>query len=110
MRCWLGMGFAALCVSVASPALADDPAAPPAGEDLSNLTIEQLANIKVRSASKRDERLSATPAALYVIDHEQIVRSGAVTIPEMLRLAPNLQVYQSAPARWVVTARGLNGN
>ena len=28
----------------------------------------------------------------------------------MLRLAPNLQVYQQSPARWVVTARGLNGN
>jgi len=36
--------------------------------------------------------------------------SGAVTIPEMLRLAPNLQVYQQSPAQWVVTARGLNGN
>src|SRR5206468_11569840 len=54
--------------------------------------------------------LSSVPAALYVIDHEQIVRSGAVTIPEMLRLAPNLQVYQQAPAHWTVTARGLNGN
>ena len=28
----------------------------------------------------------------------------------MLRLAPNLQVYQQTPAHWVVTARGLNGN
>jgi iron complex outermembrane receptor protein len=81
-----------------------------APEDLSNLTIEQLANIQVRSASKRDEPLSSVPAALYVIDHELIVRSGAVTIPEMLRLAPNLQVYQQSPARWTVTARGLNGN
>jgi iron complex outermembrane recepter protein len=79
-------------------------------QDLSNLSIEQLAQIQVRSASKRDEPLSAAPAALYVIDHDQIVRSGAVTIPEMLRLAPNLQVYQQSPAQWVVTARGLNGN
>jgi iron complex outermembrane receptor protein len=104
------MGFAALCVSVASPAFAEDPAAAPGNEDLSNLSIEQLANIKVRSASKREEPLSAAPAALYVIDHEQIIRSGAVTIPEMLRLAPNLQVYQQSPSRWTVTARGLNGN
>ena len=51
MRRWLGTAFAALCVSVASPALADDPAGPPAGEDLSNLTIEQLANIKVLSVA-----------------------------------------------------------
>ena len=59
MRCWLGVGFAALYVSIATPAIADDPAAPPRGEDLSNLSIEQLANIKVRSVSKRDEPLSA---------------------------------------------------
>jgi iron complex outermembrane receptor protein len=32
-----------------------------------------------------------------------------MTIPEMLRLAPNLQVYQQTPSHWVVTARGLNG-
>ena len=77
--------------------------------DLGNLSIEQLAQIKVTSVSKQPEPLSEAPASLYVIDHEQIVRSGAVTIPEMLRLAPNLQVYQSSPAHWVVTARGLNG-
>jgi iron complex outermembrane receptor protein len=82
----------------------------PNQDDLSSLSIEQLANIHVRSASKREEPLSAAPAAMYVIDHGQIVRSGAVTIPEMLRLAPNLQVYQQTPAHWVVTARGLNGS
>ncbi len=77
--------------------------------DLSNLSIEQLAEIKVTSASKQAEPLSEAPASLYVIDHDQIVRSGALTIPEILRLAPNLQVYQQSPSKWVVTARGLNG-
>jgi iron complex outermembrane receptor protein len=104
----LGVGLAAIGCSIASPALAETAAG--SDEDLSGLSIEQLAQIPVRSASKRDEPLSQTPSALYVIDHNQIVRSGAVTIPEMLRLAPNLQVYQSSPAHWVVTARGLNGN
>ena len=116
MRVRLGVsGFAVWCVA-ASPALAQGlepiPAAAATGaaEDLSNLSIEQLANLQVRSASKREEPLSAVPAALFVIDHDRIVRSGAMTIPEMLRLAPNLQVYQRTPAQWVVTARGLNGN
>ena len=108
MRLSLATGACGLCLLCASPALADTVVAPQ--DDLSDLSIEQLANIQVRSASKRDEPLSAAPAALYVIDHEQIVRPGAVTIPEMLRLAPNLQVYQQSPAHWVVTARGLNGS
>ena len=109
MRLSVATGACGLCLCLASPAVADTVAAPNQ-DDLSNLSIEQLANIQVRSASKREEPLSAAPAALYVIDHEQIVRSGAVTIPEMLRLAPNLQVYQQSPAHWVVTARGLNGS
>ncbi|HYX45803.1 MAG TPA: TonB-dependent receptor [Sphingomicrobium sp.] len=77
--------------------------------DLSDLSIEQLAQIKVTSASKQAEPLNEAPASLYVIDHDQIVRSGALTVPEILRLAPNLQVYQQSPSKWVVTARGLNG-
>jgi iron complex outermembrane receptor protein len=77
--------------------------------DLSNLTIEQLAQIKVTSASKQAQPLSDAAAAIYVIDHDQIVRSGAVTIPEIVRLAPNLQVYRSSPSNWIVTARGLSG-
>lgn len=88
----------------ARPALADEQ------PDLSNLSIEQLAQIKVTSASKEAQPLSDAPASLYVIDHDQIVRSGAVTIPEILRLAPNLQVYQASPTNWTVTARGLDGD
>jgi iron complex outermembrane receptor protein len=108
MRLSFRTAFGLLCCIIASPTLADE-AKPPASEDLSNLSIEQLANIQVRSASKRPQPLSDVPAAMYVIDHEQIVRSGALTIPEMLRLAPNLQVYETSPNNWVVTARGLNG-
>ncbi len=109
MRVSFVLGVAAICCASTSPAVADIIDRPSAPEDLSNLSIEQLANIKVRSVSKREEPLSEAPASLYVIDHDQIVRSGATTVPEMLRLAPNLQVYQETPAHWVVTARGLNG-
>ena len=99
----------ALTGVLCSPALADQQGQPTNGEDLNDLSIEQLAQIQVRSASKRDQPLSDAPASLYVIDHDQIVRSGAVTIPEILRLAPNLQVYQSSPSNCIVTARGFNG-
>ena len=97
--------------SLSAP-LCAEPAQPPQTadvNDLSNLSIEELAQVQVRSVSKRAEPLSGAPASLYVIDHDAIVRSHALTIPEMLRLAPNLQVYQTTPAHWVITARGLNG-
>lgn len=109
MKLSLRAGVCALLCLGGSPAFADDSSRPPPSEDLSNLSIEQLAQIQVRSALKRPQPLSDAPSALYVIDHEQIIRSGAVTIPEILRLAPNLQVYQTSPSNWVVTARGQNG-
>ncbi len=86
------------------------PASAQTIDQLRDMAIEDLAEINVSSVSKTDQPLGEAPAAIYVISREDIVRSGAVTLPEMLRLAPNLQVYQQNPAEWVVTARGLNGN
>jgi iron complex outermembrane receptor protein len=79
-------------------------------EALRGMSIEDLQNINVSSVSKTDMPLSDAAAAIYVISRDDILRSGAATIPEMLRLAPNLQVYEKSPSEWVVTARGLNGN
>src|SRR5437016_1691081 len=61
----------------------------PAG--LARLSIEELAEIEVSSVSKRPERLADAPAAVYVITRDAIRRSGVSTLPEALRLAPNLE-------------------
>src|SRR5262245_51030436 len=64
-------------------------------EDLAELTIEQLSQIKVSSVARREQRLSETPASVFVITRDMIRRSGAITLPEVLRLAPNLQVART---------------
>jgi iron complex outermembrane receptor protein len=74
------------------------------------MSIDELADVDVWSVSKTPQPLSDAAASIYVIDHEDIVRSGATTIPEILRLAPNLEVYQTSSSGYVVTARGQNGN
>lgn len=79
------------------------------GADLSALSIEDLANIDISSVSKTDQPLSEAPAAIYVITHEDIVRSGATRLPEILRLAPNLQVAQVTASSYAISARGFNG-
>src|ERR1700742_3829454 len=79
-------------------------------QNLQTLSLEDLGNIEITSVSKRPQWLSNAPAAIYVISHEDIVRSGAQTIPEMLRLAPNLQVAQTSPSSYIITARGFSGN
>jgi len=77
--------------------------------DLTKLSIEDLSAIEVSSVSKSLEPLSDAPAAIYVITHDDIIRSGAVTIPEMLRLAPNLEVAQINATSYAISARGFNG-
>ena len=79
-------------------------------EGLKRLSLEELANVEVTSASKSSQPLSEAPVALYVITQDEIMRSGAQSIPEALRLAPNLQVTQLSANNYVVTARGFGGD
>jgi iron complex outermembrane receptor protein len=78
--------------------------------DLTALSLEDLMNIKVTSVSKRAEKLSDAPAAIYVLTGEDIRRSSASTIPDALRLVPGLQVAQIDANKWAVSARGFNAN
>ena len=76
--------------------------------NLPDLSLEQLTNITVTSASRRVESLVEAPASLYVISADDIRRSGALTIPEALRLAPNLHVARADANQYVVAARGFS--
>jgi len=89
---------------------ADAQTSPATEGGLETLSLEQLANVEVTSVSKSAERLSQAPAAIYVITHDQIVRSGATSIAEALRLAPNLQVRRLTSTSYAVSARGFGGN
>jgi iron complex outermembrane recepter protein len=75
---------------------------------LKRLSIDQLMAIEVTSVSKTTEKLSQAASAIQVITREEIRRSGAMSIPEALRLAPNLQVAQVDAHEWAITARGFN--
>ena len=78
--------------------------------DLANMSLEELGNIQITSVSKKAERLADAAASVYVITADDIRRSGAGTIPEVLRLAPNLQVAQVSAAGYAISARGFNGS
>jgi iron complex outermembrane receptor protein len=78
--------------------------------DISQMSIEDLASVEITTVSKVAQSLSAAAAPVYVIGHDQILASGASQVADMLRLAPNLEVMQTNPSHWIVTARGLNGN
>src|SRR5688572_24667532 len=75
---------------------------------LAELSLEELANLEVTSVSRLPESLADAPAAIYVITRDDIRRSGAVWLPEALRLAPNLQVARIDSSQYAISARGFN--
>ena len=77
-------------------------------KNLAEMSLEDLMNVEVTSVAKRQQPLSETAAAVYVITQEDIRRSGATSIPEALRLAPGVQVAQINAHTWAVTIRGFD--
>jgi iron complex outermembrane recepter protein len=76
--------------------------------DFTSLSLEELINIEVTSVSKKAQKLSDTPAAIYVITQEDLKRSGAQNIPDALRMVPGLQVARINSNKWAISARGFN--
>lgn len=72
--------------------------------------LKEQAETQVISVSKKPENPFTAAAAIHVITREDIRRSGATSIDEVLRLVPGMQVAVST-ANWkAVSARGFNDN
>lgn len=75
--------------------------------DLTQLSPEQLSKIEVTSVSKKEQKLSDTAAAVYVITQQDIRNSTATNIPEVLHMAPGLDVVQLNGSTWAISVRGF---
>lgn len=97
-----GVLLAALAWSTGAHALGfDEPRA------LLELSLEQLGDVEVTAASRRATRLTETAASVHVIHGDDLRRLGIRSLPEALRLAPNLHVARINAAGYAVSARGL---
>jgi len=94
-------------LAVTSTAQASDKDLSP--DAILNMSLTDLANQEVTSVSKKAEKASEAAAAVFVINQEDIKRSGATSIPEVLRMAPGISVAQAGAHDWAVTSRGFNG-
>src|SRR5713101_2338024 len=74
---------------------------------LTQISLEDLGEIEVTTASKEPVKASRIPAAIYVITQEDIRRSGAASIPEALRLAPGVEVARIDSNSWALGVRGF---
>jgi iron complex outermembrane receptor protein len=106
-RKWLACVLAMSALSIGVPAQQTEQGSKKP-VDLTSISIEDLMNIQVTSASKKAESLSAAPAAIFVITGADIRRGGFSSVPEALRTVPGLYVVQQSSHVWLVTARGFS--
>lgn len=103
--------FSGLCVllffisnlSFVSDAFGQNPEV----NNLFDLTLEELMDIEVYSVAKKITKLDDSATAVHVISEEDIRRSGATSLPEVLRLAPGLQVTRVNAHTWAIGMRGF---
>lgn len=102
LRLALVVGWLWVC-SIGTSALAQGQEA----GDLTELSLEELASIRVTSVSKKSDDRTTIPAAIYVLTNEDIRRSGATTLAEVLRLVPGVEVARLDTDHWSVGVRGF---
>jgi len=73
------------------------------------MSVDDLMNVEVTSVSRKGQKLSDTAAAVFVITQDDIRRSAATSIPEVLRMVPGLDVARINGNVWAISARGSNG-
>jgi len=76
--------------------------------DLTELTLKELMDIEITTVSRKPEKLYDAASAIYVITKEEIRRSSATSIPELLRMVPGVHVAQINSSKWAVSARGFS--
>ncbi len=97
-----------IIAALASTALAS-PYAFAAPTEAVDPSLEDLLKVEVTTASRKTQQVNDIAAAVFVITRDDIQRSGATTIPEVLRMAPGVNVARMAANRYAVSVRGFNG-
>ena len=103
------LGMAMILFALMPQKLSAQKTTIPPVSKLKKLSVEELMNIEVTSVTKTPQKLAEVASAIQVLTSEDIKRSPTTLLPEVLRLAPNLQVTRSGAHEWAVSARGFNG-
>ena len=81
---------------------------PAPANDLLAMSLEDLGKVRVTSVTGRPAELQNAAASIFVISAHDIRRSAATSLPEVLRLAPNLEVARLNAGQYAISARGFN--
>lgn len=75
--------------------------------NLLDLSLEELMEVKITSFDGTPKKLKNVPAAVYVISSEDIKKSSARSVSELLLGVPGLQVSQIDAHTWAIGSRGF---
>lgn len=76
--------------------------------DIYEMSLEELMNVQVVSASKKSESLFDAPLSTSALSREEIKNSGATSIMEALRLIPGVVVREETNGNYDIHVRGLD--
>ena len=68
---------------------------------------QELLDVPVTIGTLSETKVAEVPAAVYVLDADDIRRSGATSLPEALRWVPGLFVSRSGSSFWNVGSRAF---
>ena len=74
---------------------------------LKRLSLDELMDAEVTLASRRPERFLGVPSAMEVLTQDDIHRSGATSIPDVLRMANGIQVSRYGSRSYAIGTRGF---
>ncbi|MBN1782463.1 TonB-dependent receptor [bacterium] len=77
-------------------------------EDLISMSLEDILNLNIVSASKRAENVFESPLSASVITRDDIENSGATTFEELFRLVPGLLVREESHGNFDIHIRGYD--
>ncbi len=77
-------------------------------EEYRNMSLEELSNIKITIASKKEENRFESPVSTYIITQKDMQQAGCLNIMEAFRLVPGLIVRQTTPGAYDIHLRGYD--
>lgn len=98
---------AVLCLATSGAPRAGATGGEADDQELTDLTLEELMDMEVTIASRKGQKLSDSPGAVYVITGDEIRRAGHTSVQEALRMVPGLYVSNWTTSQWDVTSRGF---
>ncbi len=89
-------------------AIAQEKSSEAAAKNVYEMSLEELMNVPIQSASKKSETLFDAPLSSFTVTKADIEKSGVTSIMEALRLSPGVIVREQTNGTYDIHIRGFD--